>query len=51
MSFAPWRSLLDRALDLNSSLASARYLQLATVRADNRPANRTLVFRGDYLLN
>lgn len=46
MSFAPWRSLLDRALDLNSSLASARYLQLATVRADNRPANRTLVFRG-----
>lgn len=46
MSLAPWRSLLDRALDLNSSLASARYLQLATVRADNRPANRTLVFRG-----
>jgi PPOX class probable FMN-dependent enzyme len=27
-------------------LAHARYLQLATVRADQRPANRTLVFRG-----
>jgi hypothetical protein len=26
--------------------AYARYLQLATVRADGRPANRTLVFRG-----
>lgn len=46
MSLAPWRSLIDRALDLNSSLASARYLQLATVKVDNRPANRTLVFRG-----
>lgn len=46
MSIAPWRSPLARALDLNRSLAYARYLQLATVRADGRPANRTLVFRG-----
>lgn len=46
MSIAPWRSPLDRAINLNRSLASAGYLQLATVRADNRPANRTLVFRG-----
>ncbi len=46
MSLAPWRSLLARALNLNSSLAYARYLQLATVRADGHPANRTLVFRG-----
>lgn len=46
MSIAPWRSPLARALHLNRSLAYARYLQLATVRADGRPANRTLVFRG-----
>ncbi len=46
MSLAPWRSPLSRALDRNIRLAHARYLQLATVRADGRPANRTLVFRG-----
>jgi len=46
MSLAPWRSPLARALHQNRSLAYARYLQLATVRADNRPANRTVVFRG-----
>ncbi len=43
---APWRSPLDRALDDNSSLGSSRFLQLATIRADGRPANRTVVFRG-----
>ncbi len=46
MSLAPWRSPLAHALERNRSLAYARYLQLATVRADNRPANRTVVFRG-----
>ncbi len=46
MSLAPWRSPLARALDQNNTLAYARYLQVATVRADNRPANRTVVFRG-----
>lgn len=46
MPLAPWRSPLDRALHDNQSLADYRYLQLATVRADGRPANRTLVFRG-----
>jgi pyridoxamine 5'-phosphate oxidase len=45
-SFAPWRSPLARALHLNRSLPYARYLQLATVRLDGRPANRTVVFRG-----
>ena len=45
-SVAPWRSPLARALHLNRSLPYARYLQLATVRLDGRPANRTLVFRG-----
>lgn len=43
---APWRSPLARALHRNRSLAYARYLQLATVRPDGRPANRTVVFRG-----
>ncbi|MGB3208160.1 MAG: Npun_F5749 family FMN-dependent PPOX-type flavoprotein [Crinalium sp.] len=46
MSLAPWRSHLANALDLHRSLPYARYLQLATVRTDGRPANRTVVFRG-----
>jgi PPOX class probable FMN-dependent enzyme len=46
MPLAPWQSPLSRALHRNRSLVYARYLQLATVRADGRPANRTLVFRG-----
>lgn len=46
MSLPPWRSPLARALHRNRSLADARYLQLATVRPDGRPANRTVVFRG-----
>ncbi|WNN90492.1 Npun_F5749 family FMN-dependent PPOX-type flavoprotein [Gloeocapsopsis dulcis] len=40
----PWRSPLARALHKNPQ--PSRYLQLATVRLDNRPANRTVVFRG-----
>jgi len=31
---------------LSESATKCRYVQLATIRADNRPANRTLVFRG-----
>jgi PPOX class probable FMN-dependent enzyme len=46
MSLAPWRSPLSRALHRNRSLVYARYLQLATVRPDGKPANRTVVFRG-----
>ena len=42
---APWRSALSRALHRNRSLVYARYAQLATVQT-NRPANRTVVFRG-----
>lgn len=48
MSLAPWRSLLARALHRNRSDAHSRYLQLATVKPNGRPANRTIVFR-DYL--
>ncbi|NJR23090.1 MAG: pyridoxamine 5'-phosphate oxidase [Richelia sp. CSU_2_1] len=46
LSLAPWRSLLAGSLHRNRSLVYARYLQLATVRASGRPANRTVVFRG-----
>lgn len=46
MALAPWRSPLSRALHRNRSLAHARYLQLATIRTNGRPANRTVVFRG-----
>lgn len=46
MSLASWRSPLAHALHRNRALVYARYLQLATVRADQRPANRTIVFRG-----
>jgi pyridoxamine 5'-phosphate oxidase len=46
MPLPPWRSPLARALHRNRSLPSARYVQLATVRPDGRPANRTIVFRG-----
>lgn len=45
MSLAPWRSPLATALEHNPH-NTARYLQLATVGANNRPANRTVVFRG-----
>ncbi|WP_103125485.1 Npun_F5749 family FMN-dependent PPOX-type flavoprotein [Nostoc cycadae] len=48
MSLAPWRGAIAHALHRNRSLVYARYLQLATIRADHRPANRTVVFR-DYL--
>ncbi len=46
MSLAPWRSAIAHALHRNRSLVYARYLQLATLQANGRPANRTLVFRG-----
>jgi PPOX class probable FMN-dependent enzyme len=45
-SVAPWRSPLARALHRNRAIANARYIQLATVRPDGTPANRTVVFRG-----
>ena len=45
MLLAPWRAPLARALHRNRSRAYSRYPQLATVRPDGRPANRTVVFR------
>lgn len=46
MPLAPWRQPLAHALHRNRSLPYARYLQLATVRSDGKPTNRTIVFRG-----
>jgi pyridoxamine 5'-phosphate oxidase len=45
MSLAPWRSPLSRALHRNRRQTFSRYPQLATVRPNGRPANRTVVFR------
>jgi len=47
---APWRTPLAEALYRNRTLAYARYFQLATLRSDGRPANRTVVFRGFWEL-
>ncbi|MBV6626630.1 MAG: pyridoxamine 5'-phosphate oxidase family protein [Rivularia sp. (in: Bacteria)] len=46
MSIAPWRSFLANALKKNRNQPHSRYFQLATVRNDGTPANRTVVFRG-----
>ena len=48
MSDTPWRFLLEESLEHHRNVTEARYLQLATVTAENRPANRTVVFRGFY---
>ncbi|GIL90851.1 hypothetical protein Vretifemale_18572 [Volvox reticuliferus] len=41
-----WRDKIQKSLSKNKHLANSRYVQLATVRQDGRPANRTVVFRG-----
>lgn len=46
MHIEPWREPLVRALEGNRSQPHSRYFQLATVRSNGRPANRTVVFRG-----
>lgn len=43
---APWRTVLLGSLHRNRSQPSSRYIQLATVTLDGKPANRTVVFRG-----
>ncbi len=40
-----WRALLEAALARHRDLPHTLYAQVATVRPDGRPANRTLVFR------
>ena len=46
MTLAPWRPALARALHRNRARAYCRYLQLATISANGKPSNRTVVFRG-----
>lgn len=46
MNSTHWRPGLALALYRNRRSAQAHYVQLATVREDRRPANRTVVFRG-----
>ncbi|MEM8804784.1 MAG: Npun_F5749 family FMN-dependent PPOX-type flavoprotein [Cyanobacteria bacterium P01_G01_bin.38] len=46
MSLAPWRASLTGALHHNRAQPYSRYFQLATVRLNGTPANRTVVFRG-----
>ncbi|GMH34308.1 hypothetical protein BSKO_02142 [Bryopsis sp. KO-2023] len=41
-----WKQLMLRSVKKNSSLPSAKYIQVATVKNNGRPANRTVVFRG-----
>ena len=43
---APWRTLLQQSLRRNEKVRHSRYFQIATVRPDGRPANRTVVYRG-----
>jgi pyridoxamine 5'-phosphate oxidase len=45
MSLAPWRSSIAHALYRNRSLAYCKFVQMATVRPDGHPSNRTVVFR------
>ena len=42
----PWRSLLEQALKDHRDRPESRYFQLATVRPNGKPANRSVVFRG-----
>ena len=41
-----WRSHLARSLHQHRNQPEARFLQLATIGLDQRPRNRTVVFRG-----
>lgn len=48
MDSPSWRALVERALDRHRDVPEARFVQLATVTPEGRPANRTLVFRGFF---
>ncbi|KAK9823447.1 hypothetical protein WJX72_002831 [[Myrmecia] bisecta] len=43
-----WRQALTKSLDANSKVPFSKFFQLATIRHDGRPTNRTMVFRGFY---
>lgn len=42
----PWKQLLLSSIQANSHLKHYSYFQLATVSSNNKPSNRTVVFRG-----
>ncbi|BAZ13466.1 pyridoxamine 5'-phosphate oxidase-related FMN-binding protein [Calothrix sp. NIES-4071] len=46
MTLPNWRQILIGVLHRNRKQPYSRYFQLATVRTDGYPANRTVVFRG-----
>lgn len=46
MTLPDWRQILIGVLHRNRKQPYSRYFQLATVRTDGYPANRTVVFRG-----
>eukprot|EP00798_Chlamydomonas_sp_ICE-L_P016546 gene16546-22775_t len=41
-----WQQQLKKAIDKNRRVPYGRYVQLATIKPNGRPANRTIVFRG-----
>ncbi|BBN05002.1 pyridoxamine 5'-phosphate oxidase [Marchantia polymorpha subsp. ruderalis] len=45
-AITPWRQLLLESIQANKHLKHSEYFQLATVRENGKPANRTVVFRG-----
>nr|ADA67932.1 putative pyridoxine 5'-phosphate oxidase [Wolffia arrhiza] len=45
---APWKQLLLSALETNKHIKHSRFIQLATVTPNGKPANRTVVFRGFF---
>jgi pyridoxamine 5'-phosphate oxidase len=46
MTKLSWQEKLELALSNHEHLPQVLYFQLATIRQDGRPANRTVVFRG-----
>jgi pyridoxamine 5'-phosphate oxidase len=43
---SPWKILLQQSLRRNERLRNSKYFQIATVRPDGKPANRSVVYRG-----
>eukprot|EP01025_Chloroclados_australasicus_P028568 TRINITY_DN28303_c0_g1_i4.p3 TRINITY_DN28303_c0_g1~~TRINITY_DN28303_c0_g1_i4.p3 ORF type:complete len:193 (-),score=19.74 TRINITY_DN28303_c0_g1_i4:388-966(-) len=46
MSEPGWKKTLVQSLEAHNTLAYSKYFQIATVRPNGSPANRTVVFRG-----
>ena len=45
MAAPGWKSALFKSLEKNGKVPYSKFFQLATVRPDGRPANRTVVYR------